>query len=76
MGVDFVGASKTILAALNVRTMGMTQDERMRHVYNSAINDAINWVQDMGKKNPEVRLAYMRLEESMKEFLPLRSEQK
>lgn len=53
----------------------MAENERIRYVYNAATNDAIKWVNEMGKRNPEIRLACMRLEESMREFLPVRSEE-
>ncbi len=74
MAVDFVKASKGIVAALNTRSMGMTEDERIRYVYNEAMDDAINWVTEMGKKNPDIRMACYRLVDSMKEWLPLRIE--
>lgn len=72
--IDFVESSKKIVEVLNLRTVDMTEDERIRYVYNMATDDAINWVTEMGKKNPEIRMACMRLENSMREWLPLRSE--
>jgi len=73
--VDFVGASKGIVDALNVRSMSMEHDERIRYVYNNAIEDAVDFVRTIGVKNPDVRLACMRLEREMREWLPLRSEE-
>jgi len=72
--IDFVESSKKITEVLNLRTADMAEDERIRYVYNMATEDAINWVTEMGKKNPEIRMACYRLVDSMKEWLPLRSE--
>jgi len=71
--IDFVKADNGIVDALSVRSLGMTDDERIRYVYNEAIDDATNWVVAMGEKNPDIRLACMRLEDSMLEWLPLRN---
>ncbi len=70
-----MGTSKRIVAALNVRSMGMEHDERIRFVYNNAIEDAVNFVHAMGLKNSDNQLACMRLEREMKEWLPLRFEE-
>ena len=71
--IDFVKAANGIVDALSVRSLGMTHDERIRYVYNEAIDDATNWVVAMGEKNPDILLACMRLENSMLEWLPLRT---
>ncbi len=70
--IDFVETTKKIVAQLNARSMGRNEDERIRYIYNEAINDAINWVAVMGEKNPDIYTACMRLEENMREWLPLR----
>ncbi len=73
--VDFVESSKKITEVLNLRTADMAEDERIRYVYNMATEDAINWVTEMGQRNPDIRLACMRLVDSMKEWLPLRKKE-
>ena len=72
--IDFVESSKKIVEVLNLRTADMAENERIRYVYNMATDDAINWVTEMGEKNSEIRMACYRLVDSMKEWLPLRSE--
>ena len=68
-----VQGSKGIVYALGIRSADMEPDELIRYVYNEAMDDAINWVNEMGKRNPDIQLACIRLEDSMREWLPLRS---
>ena len=70
--IDFVKAAEGITVALKKRSKDLTEDGRIRYVYNEAIDDATNWVVAMGEKNPDIQLACMRLEVSMREWLPLR----
>jgi len=73
MTIDFVAGSEKIVRALErfADDKNLEGDDRIRFVYNNAIEDAINWVVEMGKSNPDIRLACMRLEENMRDYLPL-----
>lgn len=74
MTVSFVAASKKIVHALErfANNKNLEGDDRIRFIYNNAIEDAISFVRDMGNSNPDIRLACMRLENEMREWLPLR----
>lgn len=69
---NFLDASKNIVAVLKLKITGMEQDARIRFIYNEATDDAINFVDDMAKSNPQHRMAYVALAKELRHWLPLR----
>ncbi|MBW8034850.1 MAG: hypothetical protein FVQ79_04180 [Planctomycetes bacterium] len=45
---------------------------KIKHIYNQAINDAVDFVGEMAKSNPQHRMAYMSLEKEIRHWLVLR----
>lgn len=70
--IDFEKASRGIIATLRKQTSTMKLDEVIKHVYNSAIDDAAMFTQDMAKDNPQFTIAYTALERTLLEMLRLR----
>ena len=70
--VDFVKTAEGITAVLKERSKDLTEDERIRYIYNEAMDDAINFMAELGKRNPTLLVTCMALEREMREWLPLR----
>lgn len=70
--VDFEKAAEGIVDALENRSSDMSNRGRIHYVYNEAMDDAINFVHDLAKSNPQYRLAFISLERDMKHWLVLR----
>lgn len=63
--------SAFIITVLLAESAGMTEAERVRHIYNEAIDDAANFVRDMAPLNPMFAMCLKASENSIREFLPL-----
>lgn len=61
----------TILDVLVQRSVGMSEQERIRYVYNEGVDDAANFLRDLVKHNPDCAVCLMRAEKSIRETLPL-----
>lgn len=70
--IDFEKASRAIIVALRKQTSTLKLDEVIKHVYNSAIDDAAKFTLDMAKDNPQFTIAYRALERTLREMLRLR----
>ena len=69
---QFAEASRKIPAALAKQIKDMTTIEGIRHVYNEAITDAVDFTAVLAKKNPIQRLTLQALEKELREKLILR----
>ena len=70
--IDFAKAADQIVLTLKARSAGMTDLERIRFVYNEAIDDAANFAKNMARTNPQHAVAFRSLEAELRHWLTLR----
>ena len=58
----------TIVGVLAQRSVGMSEQERIRYVYNEAVDDAANFLRDLVKHNPDCGLCLMRAYKSVRQL--------
>ena len=61
--------SQKIIDFMRVKIKEMTTTEFIVYIYSNAIADALDFIDEMAKHNPQHRLAYLQLVQAMK---PLR----
>ena len=70
--VNFSETGKRIVAALRASTIGLNRDAQTRYIYNEAVDDAIRFIENLSKSNPQHRMAYTALAKELRHYLPLR----
>lgn len=69
-----IEASEKIMNALAVRSMGMEPLDKIQYVYNEAIDDVSNFINDLVKQNPGNSMILRALSRDIRRLLTLRLE--
>jgi hypothetical protein len=68
---DRVASGAMIAQVLETQSAAMESRERIRFVYNEAVDDAANFLRDLVAYNPDCAACLLRAAQSLRESLPL-----
>jgi len=59
----------TLVKFMLEKTADMTEEKKIAYVYNAAIEDGLNFMDEMSKSNPQHKLAFFSLRQEFKNWL-------